>query len=250
VLTLLPRLPGDGDNQAAAINAAGVIVGVSKRDTFRFAGTPVTWRDGVIQSLDELPPGVSQDAVASGINALGDVVGSVATMPDTHPDRAVLWRGGDEQATLLPALFATDINDRGEVAMMDFNNHAVVWRDGVPSDLGALPGMEMHIPTAINNQGWVVGFAHGGGQVRGFLWTPETGLQDLTELVLAPGRILHAWDVNDHGQIAATHQVGLEDRGVLLDPSAARPVSEPHVLLLLIVLLIVWPPLVVRYSID
>jgi probable HAF family extracellular repeat protein len=61
---------------------------------------------------------------------------------------------------------------------------AVLWdRDGTPTDLGHLKGVPpgvYNLATSVNDRGEVVGFAQASdGTQHGFLWTPQTGMQDL-----------------------------------------------------------------------
>jgi probable HAF family extracellular repeat protein len=59
--------------------------------------------------------------------------------------------------------------------------HAVLWdKDGSPTNLGSLSGGGFNIPGGINNRGEVAGASLAkDGTVHPFLWTKETGMQDL-----------------------------------------------------------------------
>src|SRR5207248_9989418 len=113
---------------------------------------------------------------------------------------AAIW-GPDGKTQELPPLPGTDdttsaataINDKGQVvgisgicdvAVGRFSaRHAVLWQNGVPTDLGNLGGVAWNTPTAINNQGTVVGFSDVAGDSDGtpnyqaFIWTQATGMQ-------------------------------------------------------------------------
>ena len=59
--------------------------------------------------------------------------------------------------------------------------HAVLWeKDGTPINLGSLGGGGFNIPGTINDRGEVAGASLAkDGTVHPFLWTKETGIQDL-----------------------------------------------------------------------
>ena len=109
---------------------------------------------------------------------------------------------------------AEAINDLGqvvgisgvcEVAVGDMSAaHAVIWKNGVPTDIGNLGGHSWNTPTAVNNHGTVVGFALRAGQdgtrnFQAFVWTSATGMKALP---MAAGDIRsEALGVNDKDQI-------------------------------------------------
>lgn len=66
-------------------------------------------------------------------------------------------------------------------------------------DLGTLGG-ESSRAYAINERGWIAGEAEAAdGNMRAFLWTPETGMRDLGTLGGASSR---AYAINDRGEVA------------------------------------------------
>jgi probable HAF family extracellular repeat protein len=85
------------------------------------------------------------------------------------------------------------INDAGQIAGLDSNNHAVLWTAGHVRDLGVLPGGTYSVPNAINTVGAVVGMADGlvtydpgvpyskwtGYVPLSFVWTRSGGMQTL-----------------------------------------------------------------------
>jgi probable HAF family extracellular repeat protein len=82
--------------------------------------------------------------------------------------------------------------------------HAVLWHNGVPQDMGNFGGKAWNTPTAMNNQGVVVGFADVPGDDDGtpnyvaFIWTAATGMQKLPQL---PGETRGAaFGVNNRNQ--------------------------------------------------
>ncbi len=195
-LTALPGLPGGNNANAFDVNNAGQVVGFAENGTSdpTCAGnTPfqvqrfeaVIWgANGQIQALSPL----AGDTVglAMGINDNGQAIGTSGLCSNTGP---VFGGNGP---------------------------HAVLWdSDGTPTDLGHLDGTPagiLNVATSINNQGAVVGFAQFGplppgtspldGVEHGFLWTKETGMQDLGTLpgALATGPpCCHT--INNSGQI-------------------------------------------------
>jgi probable HAF family extracellular repeat protein len=78
VMTDLDTLPGDNHSTAAAINAAGDIVGQSITDTFNILSFRcVLWRDGVATDLNtRIPQGTGwQLNTCAAINSRGQIVG-------------------------------------------------------------------------------------------------------------------------------------------------------------------------------
>jgi probable HAF family extracellular repeat protein len=67
------------------------------------------------------------------------------------------------------------------------------------TDLGVLTGGDETLPAAINNDGWVAGYAYTNSGPYAFLWTPTGGIQNLGTL---PGGIeSFALGVNDSGTV-------------------------------------------------
>jgi probable HAF family extracellular repeat protein len=133
--------------------------------------------------------------------------------------RAVLWGAQGEMQELPPlpgdaTSAATAINDKGQVvgisgacgiAVGDVSAaHAVIWENGVPTRIGDLGGHTWNTPTAINNDGTVVGFSlpadHEGTRFyRAFVWTKEAGTRMLDQI---EGDVRSAaLGINDNGQI-------------------------------------------------
>src|SRR5262245_5530963 len=67
--------------------------------------------------------------------------------------------------------FALAINERGQIvgwsATPSQEIHAVLWQDGMVTDLGTLPGDNLSWAMAINDRGQIVGFS--GRSNRGYL---------------------------------------------------------------------------------
>jgi len=165
-LTALPTLPGGNNSQTYWLNNPGQVVGFSEngtRDPTCATGTPyqvlrfeaVIW--GPDREIQEIPL-LEGDTVgwAWGINDNGQAVGSSGLCSNT-----------------------SIVGPVGPTAP-----HAVRWdSDGSPTDLGHLEGVPpgvYNVATSINNRGEVVGFAQASdGTLHGFLWTKDTGMQDI-----------------------------------------------------------------------
>ena len=179
----MPHLGTQGGNEsyAAAINAAGQVVGTAQTDTSipgRFSGIGCRRdRPGHLEAGDDAT------SVAIGINDLGQVVGY------------------------------TDI-DAGIV------EHAFLWTQaGGMQDLGSLGNGSANRSEAwgVNNGGQVVGRTGTSAGVRGFVWTEAGGMVDLNTLV-PPGTtqvLVIAQGINDSGEIVGT---SLTFRALLLTP--------------------------------
>jgi probable HAF family extracellular repeat protein len=159
-MTALPTLPGGRNSQTYWMNSKGETIGFSetgaldpacpKPQVRRFEAAKWS-REGRIQ---ELPP-LYGDTVsfAFGINDNGQAVGVSGSCADVS----------------LPSSGLPD------------GPHAVLWdKNGSPTAIGTLPGGVTTMPTSINNRGDVVGNVHfEDGSVHPFLWTKQSGMQDL-----------------------------------------------------------------------
>src|SRR5262249_29493582 len=158
------------------------------------------WRNGTMTALPTLG---GNNSYATAANSRGQVVGwaenavhdpTCTGRGQVLQFRAVIWGPRDGQIQELPPLpgdttsGATEINDRGQVvgiwgicdqAVGQFSAaHAVLWENGVPTDIGNLGGTAWNTPTAINNHGTVAGFSlpadqNGTRNYRAFIWTKE-----------------------------------------------------------------------------
>jgi probable HAF family extracellular repeat protein len=159
VMTPLATLGGNSA-MALALNNRGQIIGVAENSTKdKSCVSPqvldfeaVIWGpgEGEIQGIPPLPG----DTVgfALGINDLGQVVGSSGTCANTGVTAVGLFYGA----------------------------HAVLWENGLATDLGNLGGTQGKAG-AINSRGEVAGFSGlpGDTTVHSFLWTKDAGMQDL-----------------------------------------------------------------------
>ncbi|MDD5322268.1 MAG: hypothetical protein PHD43_16975 [Methylococcales bacterium] len=210
---LLNPLPKDNGSVAFAINDAGQAVGYSSGPNGIRA---VLWsRTGVPQELPGLPG--SQSSRALAIDPQGNVVG----VSENQAQHAVLWKVGQPPKDLgaLPGHFMSEanaINANGIIVGFSEDaetqlRHAVLWTsygDGPIQDLGTLPGGHSSWAVGVSNSGQVVGTSQmKNGFFHAFLWTPESGMQDLNDLAatsLPPGIVLtDAHAINSSGQILA-----------------------------------------------
>jgi len=209
------------------INDRGKIVGFAETSTpdplgeefFCGFGTglvclPFVWQHGVMMPLPTLG---GNNGFANGINNRGQVTGlaentthdPTCVPPQVLQFKPVLWEKGE--AHELPTLpgdttgEAQGINDHGQAVGASINDctasviHAVLWQNDTVTDLGGLGGT-FSFADHINDQGLVVGGSNLPGDTtsHAFLWTKDTGMQDLGTL---PGDFSSgANSINSRGQ--------------------------------------------------
>jgi len=185
------------------------------------------WKDGVMTPLPTLG---GYNSYAAGVNNQGQVVGwaennfhdpTCVAGKEVLQFEAVIWGPDLGNVKQLPPFqsdpdsAATAINDKGEVvgisgicdvAVGEFSaQHAVLWENGTPINLGNLDGgVAWNTPTSINNRSQVAGFVNLPGDQNGalnpvaFLWTREKGMRQLP-LLGDPNAL--AFDINEQGQV-------------------------------------------------
>jgi len=213
-------------------------------------------------NMTALPTLGGNNGYAAGINDWGQVVGwaenkthdPTCAPPQVLQFEAVIWGPEPGRLQQLPPLHgdpdsaATAINDSGQVvgisgtcdnAIGEFSaRHALLWESGKPTDLGNFGGVAWNTPTAINNQGEVVGFADlpgdqdGGLNPIAFLWTRQHGIQKLRPY---PGDANSlAWGINMRGQaVGQSIDASGNSRAVIwqdgepIDLNALLPADSP-----------------------
>src|ERR1700685_2845574 len=217
------------------------------------------WQWGVMSAL---PTRGGTNGYAASLNNWGEVVGWAETpkhdptcvAPQVLQFEAVIWGPAPSEVHQLapypgdPDSAATAINDLHQVvgisgtcdnAVGEFSaKHALLWENGQPINLGSFGGVAWNTPTALNNQGQVVGFADlpgdesGAANPVGFIWTREHGIQ---KLLPYPGDVnSFAWGINERGQIVGQSidangnpRAVLWQNGVALDLNALVPADSP-----------------------
>ena len=222
-----------GARQAAGtgINNFGDVIGWAGDDS----PTPGTdpYAQGFLLAADGLHIIGPSDAVTKprGMNDSGDVVGVIEQYGSHFTQQAFSWNriegmrpiegfAGDQWSKAL------GINNSFQVIGTIFESfdgpvgiyNAYLLSQGVLKPLGSLdPTHTMNtLPTAINNQGQVVGYSDVPRfGVRAFLWQDST-MQDLGSLVRADSDgSSRAFDINDRGEIVGE----ATGRGVMWDSS-------------------------------
>ena len=187
------------------------------------------WQNGVMSPLPALG---GNNGVANQINSQSEAVGMAekdtpdATCPSGGPQKLefkpVVWQIGDVRELPTypgdPDGNAHAINDSGQAAggsgvCAAFNPiwltnlqpmHALLWEGGKATDLGNLGGTghgDGIMALNLNNHGQVIGSSdlQGDASFHAFLWTRETGMQDLGTV---QGDVSSAAiGINDIGQI-------------------------------------------------
>lgn len=184
-------------------------------------------QDRQMRALPNFPGG--DNGFATGANNLHQVVGwaenavhdPACVSPQVLQFRPALWTlGPPDQIQDLPLIAgdssgaATAINDNGQIVGISgicdqavgryTAAHAVLWENGVATDLGNLGALFWNTPTAINQQGDIVGFAGApddpdGNFLQAFIWTVEDGMQPLGFL---PGDVhSEAYGINENRQV-------------------------------------------------
>ena len=154
-------------------------------------------------------PGAGEGGSTTGINAAGQVAGTIFRVDDTY--RGFIWRNG--VSTDLGTLggrqtVANDINDIGQVVGSSENAggrmRAFRWTNGTMAGLGSLGGRESRA-FAINNKAQIVGASQltgnptSAGVPIAHAFLRKNG--QMTDLGTLGGANSAALDINDAGQI-------------------------------------------------
>lgn len=169
---------------------------------------PFVWQHGVMTPLPTLG---GNNGFANQINNRGQVAGAAESATLVPPcvqglATPVVWeKGVPQELPMFPgdlAGVALAINDEGQSAGFTASctdGHALLWRNGIATDLGNLGGT-FGVANAINNQGKVVGNSNLRGDTtsHAFLWEHGT----ITDLGTLPGDIGSvALGINNKGQV-------------------------------------------------
>ncbi|MBV9769364.1 MAG: hypothetical protein JOZ32_07325 [Bryobacterales bacterium] len=238
------------------------------------------WQNGVITALPTLGGtnagwgGINNEGEIAGVaeTTVRDLMCPAGVAPngigplvlDFEP---VIWGPGPAQIRQLPLPsgdtvgYAFAINDNGQAVGMTgtcatttlpgpaASLHAVLWENGAVTDLGNLGGTYNpaalgvgNLAIGINNKGQVVGSSAiaGSAHNHAFLWTWETGMQDLGTL---SGDVMSAgFSINNRGEVVGA-SVGapgppmgnvrpfLWKNGKMLDLTTLVPANSPLQLL-------------------
>ncbi len=192
---------GGNFSAAQAINNQGQVVGYSAIAGGReFVEHAFLWTAGEgIEDLGTLPG--YDSSIALGISDLGQVVGVSYSSTNTSNQRAFLWtHTGGMQGFVNGSLFASGINNAGQVVGIGVNLDAALWtKRGTTTDLGTLGG-SFSVAAGLNTFSQVVGFSPttGNTDTHAFLWTKAGGIKDLGTL---GGDFSSAHGINALGQI-------------------------------------------------
>ncbi len=201
VAEALPTI-GTGANTAKAANDGGDVIGTVSL-TPPANGVPVLWRsDGTWVLLE--PLGIGGQSSAGDINKKGQIVGSSQKVAG-GADYAVNWRKGAPPVEYPSLPTATSSAARavalnGWVAGYTFlesrEQHATIWKDRVPQDIGTLGGL-FALVNSINDSGQAVGWSSDLGEnyTRPFLWSGGS----MTELATLDGTNAWAVGINNKG---------------------------------------------------
>jgi len=218
----LGKLPAMWNSIATAVNSRGDVVGYSDHGARYSYG--VLWSQGQMRMI-----GPGQTTV-TGINDAGEIIGNQRP----YPSNGVLncWRmAADGTLSYLPKLAgnicaAAAINQAGDIAGSSLvatgGTHAVLYRAGVPTDLGGLGGTAAGA-AGLNDSGGIVGYAYlPDGRAHAALFALGADPIDLNTLldpVSGAGyELTAARSINAAGQIAATATKDGTTRAVLLTP--------------------------------
>jgi probable HAF family extracellular repeat protein len=236
---------GGNDAQAIFVNDLGQIAGVSYTSSTPATNTglvctqgtnvppqdPFFWQYGKMLDIGNLG---GNCAAPAGINIYGQVAGNSDLSDVNAYPHAFLWTPGSGMKDLgtLGGTFAQAdaLNDSGEVVGTsctpgDQACFAVLWKQGVITNLGNLPGDCGSSAFAINSRGQITGDSYNcvTGNSRPFLW--ENGHMYGFHFVAPAGTELEFSEpasINDEGEIVGYSYLNTGFQAFLLVPCGAE----------------------------
>lgn len=210
---------GGRSSLAMSVNDARQVAGVSDTtsgDSHAFLWSATT---GMVDLGTLGGPGSQSIA----INNAGQVIGSsMVASGDSHP---FLWTASTGLVDLSAAVGSTarivDINDGGQVLGQDEDDSVFLWSAaGGRANLG----FRSTFPPAMNDGGQVAGTRIVAGVEVPFVWSPATGIVDLS--VTGPA---YAMDIDNFGRVAYSAYVGpgRNNAGVILAGSNPELLPQP-----------------------
>ena len=139
---------------------------------------------------------------ATGINSAGQVSGNVWSGSTQH---GIVWSKGIT-VDLGANTSAAAINDAGQVA--GSGTQAFLYQNGTTANLGTLAGGNWSLAEGLSGNGDVAGYGDTPLGIRGFVWTPGGGLEQLFTL---GGANSYAMSVNDAGIVAGSAAIASEN---------------------------------------
>ena len=212
----------------------------------------VIWQNGIMTALPTLGGTNAQDPFTTGLNNQGEAVGFAenstqdpsCTSPQVLDFEAVIWGPKPGEIRELPPVTgdsigaAFSINERGQIVGLtgpcgfpsfSLARHAVLWQNGVATNLPTLGGLMNNAALSINDRGQIVGTSDppGDAVTHAVLWQ-DGKILDLGTL---PGdSFSFAYGINDEGQVIAQScdingncRAALWQNGVMTDLNALTP---------------------------
>jgi probable HAF family extracellular repeat protein len=216
-------------------------------------------------TMTALPTLGGNNGIAYAINNQGQVAGAAETStkdpsciaPQAFDFEAVLWGPGGQVQELPPLPGDTVgaalwLNNYGQVVGSSgtcasggvyptFDGpHAVLWQNGIATNLGNLGGAMVALGQSINDLGEVVGCADLASELPGFpfvqlhsfLWTQAAGMQDLG--TVGTDFTSFSFGINNNGQVvgASCDDMGncrafLSQNKAMMDLNALVPANSP-----------------------
>ena len=192
---------GGTESFAYAINDSSQVIGLSRtagdEDLHVFLYTQGMLLD--LSNRDQIMPG-DYGVTANDVNNIGQIAGN---LPNGHA--AILTDGAAIDLGTFGGVFssALGINNLGEIAgyysSADLRNHAVLYRNGVATNLGPFDADAISIATGINDLGMVTGDASHSFLIPYSAFLYSNGV--MTELHPFGSSESYARDINNKGQI-------------------------------------------------